>query len=50
MIIDPWGRVLASRDVGDGVVIADIDLELLADIRRRFPSLTHRRLGRSDIE
>ena len=50
MIIDPWGRVLASRDVGDGVVIADIDLELLADIRRRFPSLTHRRLGRSDID
>jgi nitrilase len=46
MIIDPWGRILASKDAGDGVVVADIDLELLADIRRRFPSLSHRRLGR----
>lgn len=45
MIIDPWGVVLARRDAGDDVVAGDIDLEKLADIRKRFPSLTHRRLN-----
>jgi nitrilase len=43
MIIDPWGRVLGQRDSDNGVVVADIDLEQLKDIRTRFPSLTHRR-------
>lgn len=43
MIIDPWGRVLAQRDNGNDVIVADIDLEQLKDVRKRFPSLTHRR-------
>lgn len=45
MIIDPWGRVLAVRDSGDGVITANIDLEQLADLRKRFPTLEHRRLA-----
>lgn len=44
MIIDPWGRILAQQADGDGVVAADVDLEKLGDIRRRFPALSHRRL------
>lgn len=44
MIIDPWGRVLAAQDSGNGVVVADIDLEKLAEIRKHFPTLSHRRL------
>lgn len=44
MIIDPWGRVQARLESGTDVVVADIDLEQLADIRRRFPSLANRRL------
>lgn len=46
MIIDPWGRILAARESGNGVVAADIDLDQQADIRKRFPSLDHRRLPR----
>lgn len=46
MIVDPWGRVVAQRDAGDGVLVADIDLEELAAVRKRFPALAHRRLTR----
>jgi nitrilase len=36
MIVDPWGEILASRDEGEGVVLAEIDHERLKDIRRRL--------------
>ncbi|HEX7329388.1 MAG TPA: carbon-nitrogen hydrolase family protein [Casimicrobiaceae bacterium] len=42
MIIDPWGVVVASRAEGTGVVIADVDPERIADVRRRLPALAHR--------
>jgi len=44
MIIDPWGGILARQDSGDGVVSADVDLDQLAELRKRFPTLEHRRL------
>lgn len=44
IIIDPWGRILAQRESGNDVIVADIDLAQLADIRQRFPALAHRRL------
>lgn len=44
MIIDPWGRVQAQRETGNGVIVADFDLAALEDIRQRFPALAHRRL------
>ena len=44
VVIDPWGRILAQRETGNDIVVADIDLERLADIRQRFPSLANRRL------
>ena len=43
MIVDPWGRVLAAIDEGEGHVVADLDLEDLASIRERLPSLASRR-------
>lgn len=43
-IIDPWGRVIAERPKGDGVVWADLDFEKLDTIRRDLPALKHRRL------
>lgn len=42
MVIDPWGRVLARRAKGPGVVIADMDLDHMTDIRTRLPALRHR--------
>jgi deaminated glutathione amidase len=44
MVVDPWGEVLALRPEGEGVVIAEVDAERLAQVRRQLPALQHRRL------
>ena len=36
MIVDPWGAVLSVQPEGEGVVVADIDLEHSRQLRRRF--------------
>jgi nitrilase len=36
MIVDPWGEVLAMREEGEGVVLAEIDSERIKDVRRRL--------------
>ena len=43
MIVDPWGKVIAQADTEPGLVLADIDLDYLEDVRCRLPALTHRR-------
>jgi len=44
MIVDPWGEVLAERtDPSPGVVLADLDLPRLAEVRARLPVLANRR-------
>jgi predicted amidohydrolase len=43
MIIDPWGTVLAQSPEGDGVIVADLDMAALADVRERLPALRHLR-------
>ncbi len=44
LIVDPWGRVLAEKvSEGSGVVVADIDLQLLEDIRQKMPIIEHSR-------
>ena len=43
VIIDPWGQVLAELPDGDGFIVADIDPEETARVRRELPSLEHRR-------
>jgi predicted amidohydrolase len=42
MIVDPWGRVLQRLPRGRGSVLADIDLNAQAEVRRNFPALQHR--------
>jgi nitrilase len=44
MVIDPWGEVLALQPEGEGVVLAEVDLQRLAAVRRQLPALHHRRL------
>ncbi len=41
MIVDPWGRVVAMKASGEGIVKAEIDLDALERIRRGLPSLRH---------
>jgi nitrilase len=43
-IISPWGEVLAMQEQGEGVVLANLDLNELKRLRRAMPVLQHRRL------
>jgi predicted amidohydrolase len=42
MVVDPWGKVVAERAAGAGVVVADIDPRFQARMRHSLPALTHR--------
>lgn len=44
MIVDAWGRVMASVEKGEGVAVADIDHTELHELRRKMPVQQHRRL------
>jgi nitrilase len=43
MIVDPWGKILDRRATGPGIVTGDVDLRWQDDVRRRFPTLEHRK-------
>ncbi len=43
MIVDPWGTILAQAPDEPTVVVSEIDLDRVKDIRRRIPSLANRR-------
>jgi predicted amidohydrolase len=43
MIVDPWGVVLACAPDEPGFVVADVDLDRQARLRRGFPALGRRR-------
>jgi len=50
LIVDPWGNVVAQfepsakKDPTVGLVYAELDLDLIKQIRTNFPVLDHRRL------
>ena len=46
MIIDPWGSIIAEAGEEPGVIVGDIDMSHLVEMRRRVPSLSN---VRSDI-
>ncbi|MHC4268378.1 MAG: carbon-nitrogen hydrolase family protein [Planctomycetota bacterium] len=43
MIVDPWGRVLANAKDNENVITAEIDLDLLDEVRTEIPLFEHRR-------
>lgn len=43
MIVDPWGTVIARASDKPGVILAEIDLEYLATVREKNPSVENRR-------
>lgn len=46
MVVDAWGHVLAQcEQEGEGVAVADLDAQALAQVRLQLPALRHRRLG-----
>jgi predicted amidohydrolase len=44
LIIDPWGNIRAEAEPGPGVIVADLDMQLLRKVRKSLPSLRHRRI------
>ena len=42
MLVDPWGEILARQAKGSGVVLGEIDLTRLAEVRASLPALRHR--------
>ena len=45
MLVDPWGRVLALHETGEGIVSGEIDFQQLSGVRASLPALQHRKLG-----
>lgn len=43
LIIDPWGEVLADGGEEPGVIVAELDLDRVAEVRAMVPSLRHDR-------
>ncbi len=43
LIVSPWGEVVADAGIGEGVIIADIDLLEVENARAKLPSLEHDR-------
>ncbi len=44
MVVGPWGEVIDVLPEGEGFVLAELDLEHLAQVRAQLPALRHRRL------
>lgn len=44
MLIDPWGVVTQLLAEGEGVVMGEIDTDLIASVRSNLPALQHRTL------
>ena len=38
MAIDPWGTVIAQAPDGPGVVVADLDMDRVGEVRRQLPT------------
>jgi len=43
IIVDPWGNILADANKDVGFITADLDLNLVDEVRKKIPSLTHDR-------
>lgn len=44
MLISPWGEVLARMDKGEGVVLGELEINRLTEVRDSLPALRHRKL------
>ena len=47
LVVDYWGRVVARRPRGTGLVTAEVDRDGQRHVRERFPALAHRVLERA---
>lgn len=44
LVTDPWGSIIGRLDEKEGILIQDIDLQYIDEIRESLPLLNHRRI------
>jgi deaminated glutathione amidase len=44
MVVDPWGLVVARASEGEGMALAEFNIDLVNSLRTKLPTLGHRRL------
>ena len=42
VLVDPWGKIVAEREEGPGIVVGDVDPARTAEVRASLPALGHR--------
>jgi nitrilase len=45
MIVDPWGEILAQQAEGEGVVLAEMDLQRIREVQASLPANANRRMN-----
>jgi len=45
MLIDPWGKIVAKLTESEGIVVGEINPQLIQEVRRNLPALQHRVLN-----
>lgn len=45
MIVDPWGEILAEQAEGEGVVLAEMDLQRIREVQASLPANANRRMN-----
>ena len=45
LVVDPWGKIIAEKQSGAGLLMVDIDLNKVEQVRKEVPSLEHRNPG-----
>jgi len=48
MILGPWGQILAQCQDGEGLIVCELDFDVLDQARKRLPSLQHLRVKSLD--
>lgn len=41
LIVDPWGRIMADAGLDTGFILAEIDLDLVTQVREKLPALAN---------
>lgn len=42
MVVDPWGNLVASSGLGEQIVMATLDKDVIVSVRNKLPALEHR--------
>jgi predicted amidohydrolase len=41
MVIEPWGKILVEKKIGNGLITTNVDLQRLHQLREQFPCIDH---------